>query len=327
MTAMPKTLQKNVTIFGGTGFIGQRVVRAFARKGYAVKIAARVPERAYNLRLCGAVGQVVPVLCDYNDVQSIADCVRGADIVVNCTGIIAQGRGSRFGYLHGDLPGHIAQACAEARVGHFVHVSALGAGASRSRYALSKFEGEDAVLRLFPHATILRPSVIFGEGDRFFNLFAELARYAPCLPLIGGGRTKFQPVFVGDVVEAIDRAATFDGVPFDPRGRIFELGGPDIVTFRDIYKMIFTHTHRRRALLPVPFWLMKILAAPLSLLPGKLITPDQVESLRSDNICSGTLPGFADLGMVPTPMAMVLPDMLARYRAGGAIAYKHDVEA
>ena len=188
---------KTATVFGGTGFIGTQIVRELAKKGWTVKVATRIPESAYFLRTCGVVGQVVPFACDYNESKSIAAAIHGADYVVNCIGLLYEKRKGDFERAHIDVPKDIAKACAKEGVERFVHVSSLGVNAD-SKYGKTKLEGEKAVTKAFPQATILRPSVVFGPEDEFFNMFASLSRVAPCLPLIGGGHTKFQPVFVGD---------------------------------------------------------------------------------------------------------------------------------
>lgn len=317
------TKRKIATIFGGSGFIGRHVVKRLAAEGYTVKIATRIPERAAALKTCGAVGQVVPFLCDYRDAASLREAIEGADVVVNCVAIRFQRGKNKFKRLHAELPGQIAEACARENVARFVHISALGVDQAQSEYARTKLEGERALLAACPWATILRPSVVFGPEDEFFNLFARLSVLAPLLPLIGGGKTRFQPVYAGDVAHAVMAAILMTPMgEVDPRGKIYELGGPEIVTFREIYEMIFKFTGRRRLLVPVPFFLMKIKAFFLSLLPNPLITPDQVETLKVDNVVSGNALPLSALGIVPTGMGLVLPGYLETYRAGGRFADK-----
>ncbi|MCB1557269.1 MAG: complex I NDUFA9 subunit family protein [Alphaproteobacteria bacterium] len=303
------TKQKTATIFGGTGFVGKQIVAAMGRAGWTVKIATRVPERGNALKPCGAPGQIVPVYCDYNDPESIADAVKGADYVVNCIGILFQKHKNGFQKAHAQIPESIAKACRAAPVKRFVHISALGVDKATSRYAATKRAGEVAVREAFPDATILRPSVIFGPEDRFFNMFAELARYVPVLPLIGGGKTKFQPVYVGDVAAAVMAGLS----RADASGRTYELGGPEIVTFQEIYARLFSLTGRSRTLLSLPFWVAKIDAAFLSLFPTPLLTPDQVESLKTDTVVDKNALTFADLGVVPTGMNAILPGYLNRF--------------
>ncbi len=305
---------KIATVFGGTGFVGRQVVRDLAKRGYLVKVGTRVPERAYFLKPCGDVGQVTAIFCDYQDVSSVSAAVRGSDVVVNCIGILYErGKRAKFKALHSELPAVIGAACAKEGVSRFVHISALSVETGRSRYAKTKLAGEEAVRSNFPQVTILRPSVIFGKDDHFFNKFAELSRFVPFLLLIGGGKTKFQPVYVADVADAVMAALERT----DAQGNIYELGGPEVVSFKEIYERMFVYTGRARAMISVPFWMIKIDAFFLGLLPNPLLTPDQVESLKSDNVVREGALGFADLGLSPTAMDLVLPTYLRSYREGG----------
>ncbi|MCB9988103.1 MAG: complex I NDUFA9 subunit family protein [Rhodospirillales bacterium] len=306
---------KVATVFGGTGFVGKQVVRELANKGYTVKIATRVPERGNALKVCGAVGQIVPLLCD-GGVECVEALVKDADVVVNCVGSLFEKRKNGFHKAHVELPEQIAKACKKAGVKRFVHISALGVDKATSKYARSKRAGEEAVLKAFPQATILRPSVIFGPEDNFFNMFAELARYAPALPLIGGGKTRFQPVYVGDVADAVMAALT----RADVTGKIYELGGPDIVNFREIYERMFSCTGRPRPLISLPFWAAKADALVLEFLPTPLLTRDQVESLKTDTIVSEGAMTLSNLGVEPTGMDLILPGYLAHFRPGGPFA-------
>ena len=314
--------QKIATVFGGTGFVGTQVVRELAKQDYTIKVATRVPERAYFLKPCGAVGQVVPFACDYADDKSLAAAVEGADIVVNCVGILFEKRRGDFQRVHTDLPAKIAKAAKKAGAQRFVHLSALGVDnpQNKSKYAQSKLAGEKALLKAFPAAVILRPSVIFGEGDEFFNMFAKMAEFLPALPLIGGGKTQFQPVYVGDVADAV-MAAIAKG-----SSGIYELGGPDIVSFKEIYQILFTATGRKRHLVHLPFALAKIQASFMSMLPKPPLTPDQVESLKCDNILGAQSQTLSDLGISPTSMDVILPTYLSFYRPGGRFGDKTIVE-
>lgn len=314
---------KIATVFGGTGFIGRHVVKRLAAEGYTVKVATRIPEHAYALKTCGNVAQVVPFGCDYRDPASLRAAVKGADVVVNCIGILYQKGKNKFRRLHAELPGQIAEAVARENVSRFVHISALGIDRAKSKYAATKMEGERAVLAACPWATIMRPSVVFGPEDNFFNMFARLARFAPVMPLIGGGKTKFQPVYVGDVAHAIVAAIMLPPVgEADPRGKIYELGGPEIVSFREIYELLFRFTGHRRPLVSVPFFVAKNDAWFLSFMLKPILTPDQVESLKTDNIVSPHALTLAQLGIVPTGMSLVLPGYLETYKAGGRFADK-----
>ncbi|MGH1404743.1 MAG: complex I NDUFA9 subunit family protein [Alphaproteobacteria bacterium] len=305
------------TVFGGSGFVGCQIVRELAAKGFTVKIATRVPERANALKPCGAVGQVVPVLCDYSDAHSVREAVKNADYVVNCIGILFEkGKRRRFQNAHVDIPAMIAKSCADEGVSRFVHISALGCDTGTSKYAKSKSEGEEAVLANFPSATVLRPSVIFGADDNFFNMFAEMSRYVPVLPLIGGGKTKFQPVFVGDVADCVMAALTSDGY----QGKVYQLGGADVVSLHEIYELLFEHTGRKRSCVSLPFSLAKVQASFLSLLPKPPLTPDQVESLKTDNIVDEKGLNMQHLGVEPTSMDLILPSYLESYQSGGSLS-------
>lgn len=311
--------QKIATVFGGTGFIGRHVVRGLAKQGYTVKVATRVPESAFFLRPCGVVGQVVPFACDYKNPISIGEAVRGADVVVNCIGILHERRKGDFQRIHAELPAAIASACAYEKVKRFAHISIPGLGSDTSRYATTKQEGEKAIRATFPQAIILRPSVIFGADDNFFNKFAKLVRLLPVLPLIGGGKTKFQPVFVGDVADAV-LAAVHNPVA---GGQTFELAGPETVTFRQIYEILFRYTGRKRMLISLPWGLAKFQARFLALLPNPLLTPDQVESLKTDYTIANDALTFRALGITPKGMDLILPTYLESYRPGGRFADQH----
>ena len=308
---------KIACVFGGTGFVGRQIVRELAERGFTVKVATRVPERAYFLKPAGNVGQIVPFQCNYKDEASIAAAVEGSDMVVNCIGVLLEkGKAQSFKHAHVDIPTAIAKACKKHSVKSFVHISALGVDKATSKYAQSKLEGEKAVQSAYKAVTILRPSVIFGEGDSFFNMFAEMSRYAPALPLIGGGETKFQPVFVGDVADAAVIALSDE----TKQAQIYELGGPEVVTFKEIYERLFAYTGRRRALISLPFGVAKIQATFMSVLPNPPLTRDQVESLKTDTIVTKGAKGFKDLGVTPKGMDVILPTYLETYRKGGRFA-------
>lgn len=313
--------QKNkiATVFGGTGFVGKQIVRSLAAQGVMVKIATRIPEKAALLKHCGGVGQIVPVVCNYLDPQSVAHAVAGSDYVVNCIGILYErGKKKSFNRIHVEFPALIAKSCAEAGVKRFVHLSALGCDITKSKYAKSKFEGEKAVFSAFPKSVILRPSIIFGPEDSFFNLFAELSRYLPFLPLIGGGKTKFQPVYVGDVAKAVMVCLTTEG--HVQEGKVFQLGGTDVLTFKQLYQKMFSYTGRTRRLITLPYCVAKIEARFLSLLPRPLLTADQVETLKTDNIVAEGALCLRSLGIEPTSMDAILPSYLSAYKKGGCFA-------
>ncbi len=301
------------TVFGGSGFLGRYVVKRLAQAGHVVRIAVRDTEGARALCPMGKVGQVVPLYCDLAVPGTVHRAVEGADMVVNLVGILAERRAGDFQRIQGEGPGVIGTAAAACGVGQVVHVSAIGADpAAQSLYARSKGQGEQALHAAFPGASILRPSLVFGAEDQFFNRFAALAEKSPVMPVICGG-TRMQPVYVGDVADAVMAALTQEAA----RGVTFELGGPKIWTFREILVWILQQTMRRRLLLEVPMGLARLQASVLEKLPGKLLTRDQLLLLAQDNVASATMPGLGALGVRPTPVELVVPQYLHRYRPGG----------
>lgn len=298
------------TVFGGSGFIGRQIVHRLAAAGWQIRVGVRSPDRGFALKPMGDVGQIHLLRCDITDPASVARLVAGADLVVSLVGILAERRPGDFQRLQADAPGGIAAACTAAGVRALVHVSAIGAdAASPSRYASSKAAGEAAVLAAFPRAVILRPSLVFGPDDGFFNRFAGMAALAPVMPVISGD-SRFQPVYVGDVADAVLAAAA------DPaaQGRIYELGGPEVLTMRALLAWILAQIGRRRPLVNVPPWLANVQASVLERLPGKLLTRDQLLMLGRDNVADPARPGLAALGITPTPIALIVPGYLARYR-------------
>ena len=303
----------NVTVFGGSGFVGRHVVRELAKAGAGVRVAVRQPDRALFLKTMGDVGQITPVATNIRDDGSITAAVTGSDAVINLVGVLYEAGRQTFDEIHHQGAGRIARAAKAAGVGHLVQVSAIGADIEAgSKYARSKAAGEAAVRVAFPSATVIRPSIVFGADDKFFNLFATLARLCLVLPLIGGGGTRLQPVYVGDVAAAI-AAIVFST---NRTGTTYELGGPEILTFRQLMEMVLQATGRTRLLVPVPFAIMEWQGAVLSLAPRPLLTRDQVRMLRSDNTAEKGLSGFAELDITPTAVAGILPSYLGRYRRG-----------
>jgi NADH dehydrogenase len=305
---------KNIVVFGGGGFIGRHLIVRLAKTGAVVRVPSRHVSRLGYLRTAGVVGQIVPEMIVRFDDAELSAAIRGADCVINLIGILAESRKNSFNRIHADLPGRIARIAAEAGVTRLVHVSALGADAgSASSYARSKAAGEAAVMEAFPQATILRPSVIFGPEDQFFNRFAAMATISPALPLIGGGKTRFQPVYVGDVADAI--VAALDRP--DAQGRVYELGGPAIYSFRELMELLLAQIGVKRLLAPLPWGLADFQAGLVEWLPNPPLTRDQVTLLRRDNILSGSFPGLADLGVRQTAAELILPTYLDRFRKGG----------
>jgi len=304
----------NVTVFGGSGFIGRYLIKRLAARGCRVRAAVRDPEAASFLKPMGEVGQVMPVQANIRDEASVARAVAGADAVVNLVGVLYSRGAQSFERVHADGAGSIARAAADAGVSRVLHVSAIGADAdSGAAYARSKAAGEAAVRAARPDATIVRPSVVFGPEDSFFNLFAWLATFSPVLPLIGGGHMRMQPVYVGDVAEGLDRLLADDA----DTGQTYEFGGPRIYTFRELMELVLEQTGRRRLLVPLPYAVAKIDALFLQMAPRPLLTMDQVELLKTDNVVAEGTPGLAELGITPTPAEAVLPSYLYRYRRGG----------
>ena len=301
------------TVFGGSGFIGRYVVQRLAARGFTVRVAVRDVEGAMFLRPLGRVGQIVPLFAPLGNEADIARAVSHADWVVNLVGTLAEGRRGDFDRVHAEGAGRVARAASAAGAARFVQVSAIGADAnSPSRYGRSKAAGEQAVREAFPAAAILRPSIVFGPEDQFFNRFGAMAMMSPFLPVIEGG-TRFQPVYVGDVADAVIAALELPSA----QSQTFELGGPEVMTFRDILDYIRHETRRHRTLVNVPGWAAGLQAALLEHLPGKLLTRDQLSMLRRDNVAAQDMPGLPNLGITPTPVRLVVPDYLSRYRPGG----------
>lgn len=310
-----------VTVFGGSGFVGSQVVQALARRGWRVRIACRRPDRAWKLQTSGAVGQLQSVRCDATRPEDVAAALRGADAAINLIGILYESGRRTFQALHVDASRTIAEACAAAGVDRLVQVSAIGADPeSRSSYARSKAAAEMAVREVKPDTVVIRPSVVFGAGDDFLNRFAALSTMAPALPLIGGGQTKFQPVYVADVAEAIARATSMPAAA----ARTFELGGPAVMTFEDVLKLIRRETYRSFGLVPLPFFVARAIGsmAQLTALVGiaPVLTGDQVTLLEADNVVAADAEGLAALGIEPTGIEAIAPSYLWRYRRGGQFA-------
>jgi uncharacterized protein YbjT (DUF2867 family) len=316
-------MDRLVTIYGGSGFVGRYVARRMAKEGWRVRVAVRRPNEALFVKPYGVVGQVEPVLCNIRDDASVRAAMIGADAVVNCVGILNRSGKNTFDAVQSSGAARIARIAAELAVHRLVQISAIGADtASGSNYARSKGEGEAAVLAAYPQAVILRPSVIFGTEDGFFNRFAAMTRLGPILPVVGAN-TRFQPVYVDDVAAAAVLGATGQAAP-----GIYELGGPEVATFRALMQKMLHIIQRRRLILNVPFFvatgmglgLDALQAVTLGLFNNGLITRDQVRNLRQDNVVASGARGFAELGLVPATMDSVLPEYLWRYRPSGQYA-------
>ncbi len=300
-----------ITIFGGSGFLGRHIVRMLAGRRYRLRVAVRRP---YLVRYPGQAGQIEAFRADVQLPRSVESAVRGAEIVINLVGILSERSGQRFDAVQEQGAGAVARATAKVGA-KLIHISSIGADAtSRARYARSKARGDAAVLAEMPGATIFRPSIVFGPDDEFFNRLGEMARMLPFLPLIDGGQTRFQPVFVGDVARAVGKAVVDEIRP----GTIYELGGPDVMTLQELMEIVLAAIGRRRFLVSVPLTIAELQAAILQFLPGAPLTPDQVELLVSDNVVSAAAEQqgrtLAGLGIDPASIASIVPRYLRRFR-------------
>jgi NADH dehydrogenase len=314
-------MQGLVTVFGGSGFVGAQVVRALARKGSRVRVAVRNPGRGYRLRMLGDVGQIEVVQANIRDTPSVLRALDGAEACVNAVGVLYESGRQSFQALHADGARTLAETARDQGVQRFVQISALGAAAdSPALYARTKAAGEAAVRQVIPGSVVVRPSVVFGPEDHFFNRFAQMATLSPALPLIGGGQTRFQPVYVGDVGRAVAQAVWDRGAA----GLDYELGGPAVYSFEALMRLLLATIHRRRFLLPVPWPVAALLGRTGDMMAASPLAPpittDQVALLRADNVVSAGALGLADLGVTPTAIEAVIPSYLYRYRPGGQYA-------
>ena len=315
-------MQGLVTVFGGSGFIGRQVVRALVKRGFRVRVACRRPGHAYRLPLMGDVGQIEIVQANLRMPSSVGRALDGAESCVNLVGALYESGRQRFQSLHAQGARTVGEAAAMRKIDRLVQVSAIGAdAASASKYARTKAMGEQAARAAVPKAVVVRPSVVFGQEDDFFNRFGRMATMSPVLALPGGGTTRFQPVYVGDVGAAVAACV------IDPAtaGRTYELGGPGVFTFRELMQLVLAETRRRRLLLPLPWPVARLIGMAgdiqASLLPmAPPLTSDQVELLRSDNVADPSLPGLAELGIAATAVEAIVPTYLYRYRDGGQFA-------
>ena len=308
-----------VTIYGGSGFVGRYIARRLAAEGWRVRVAVRRPNEAMHVKPYGVPGQVEPVFCNIRDDASVRAVMTGADAVVNCVGTFDRKGRNNFHAIQAEGATRIARIAVEEGVARMVHLSAIGADeGAASLYARTKAAGEAGILRHMPQAVILRPSVIFGAEDQFFNRFAAMTRLGPILPVVGGA-TRFQPVYVDDVAQAAVMGVTGAAAP-----GIYELGGPEVATFRELMQLMLQVIRRRRLIVNIPFWIASVMAWGMELvetltfgLVPPQITRDQVRSLRVDNVVSKSAKGFADLGITPVAPEAVLPDYLWRFRPTG----------
>ncbi|KEJ90722.1 complex I NDUFA9 subunit family protein [Sulfitobacter donghicola] len=312
-------MSKLVTIYGGSGFVGRYIARRMAMEGWRVRVAVRRPNEALFVKTYGVVGQVEPVLCNIRDDASVASVMKGADAVVNCVGVLTESGKNTFEAVQAEGAERIARLASDAGISRMVHVSAIGADADgESKYSQTKAKGEAGVLKHQPEAVILRPSIIFGPEDEFFNRFAGMTRFGPVLPIVGA-KSKFQPVYVDDVAQA-----AVAGVLGEAKG-IYELGGPEQMTLREMMEQMLLVIRRRRLVLNIPFFAARFIAfmmdmvqlLSLGIVKNVLATRDQVKSLRSDNVVAEDAQGFDALGIEPVDAASVLPEYLWRFRPSG----------
>ena len=310
--------RRQVTIFGGSGFIGRYVVERLADKGWTIRVAVRRPRQANFLKPLGDVGQIVPVRAPLQDEAAVRAACEGSEAVINLVGILFEAGAQSFGEVQALGAERVAKAAAAAGAKRMVQISAIGADESAgAEYARSKAYGEKAVREAFPSATILRPSIVFGPEDDFFNRFAAMARIAPALPLIGGGQTKFQPVYVADVADAVVAALETPAA----QGRTYELGGPRVYSFKELMELLLETIGRRRFLVPLPFGAARLQASVLERLPGPpLLTRDQVTLLEADNVVADGALGLRDLGIEPTACEAIIPSYLQHFKRGGGFS-------
>ena len=305
---------RRTAVLGGSGFIGRYVVKRLAARGDVVPVGCRNAAEAGFLRPMGEVGQIQPLNLAIDDEVLLPAFFAGNDGLVNCVGILRETRSQTFERLHHTGPALLARFAREAGLQRFVHLSAIGADSrSASAYARTKAAGEQAVRDAFPTVTILRSAVVFGPEDQFFNRFAAMAMLSPVLPLIGGGETRFQPVYVADVADAVVKCLDDQATA----GRTYELGGPKIYTFRELMELLLHEIRRKRWFIDLPFGVAELQAKLMSILPSPPLTPDQVELLKRDNIVSPGALTLSSLGITPTPVEVILPTYLDRFRRGG----------
>ena len=298
-----------VTVFGGSGFLGRQIVKRLAAEGADVRVAVRHPGRVSSRLAAGKAGQVTAIYADVWDEPSVGPALEGSDAVINTVGHYVERGKATFEAIHGHGAMHVARAAALAGVERLVHISGIGAdAASASTYVRARAIGERLVREQFPEATILRPSVLFGPDDAFLNRLAAMARVMPVLPLFGSGETRLQPVYVGDVAEAVAKVLTAPSA----KGQVYELGGPRIYTYKALVQLVLTQIDRKRLLLPVPYFVWELLATLLAPLPKRPISRDQVILMKQDNVVDPQAATFADLGIAPTSIEEILPTYLGR---------------
>jgi len=306
--------QKIIAIFGAGGFIGKHLMRELTRLDYRVKVATRNPYQKGYLKPLGNPGQIELFKTNIFNREHLKQVLKNCDLAINLVGILYEKRKQKFDQIHSQFPYLLSNLCNETGIKNLIHISALGVKEKHnSKYMQSKLHGEQIIQENFKNSVILRPSVVFGPEDKFFNTFASLAQFSPVLPLIGGGKTKFAPIYVGDVVKAIVKSIELN----NSEPKIYELGGPENYSFKELMKILLTEIKKERFLVPIPFRLAKFKSYFLQMLPKPLLTSDQVEILKYNNIISGSYPTLSDLGIVGTPIKNILPKYIYRFRTGG----------
>ncbi len=306
--------QRIIAIFGAGGFLGKYLMRQLTKLDYRVKVASRNPYLKGYLKPLGNPGQIEIFKTNIFNPEDVKQVLKDCDFAINLVGILYETRKQKFNQIHTEFPNLLSKLCEEFGVKNLVHVSALGVRESNiSKYMQSKLEGEKNIKNYFKPSVILRPSVVFGPEDKFFNTFASIAQFSPALPLVGGGKTKFAPIYVGDVAKAIVKALELN----NSEPKIYELGGPENYSFKELMEILLTEIKKKRFLMPIPFGIAKFQSYFLQMMPNPLLTPDQVELLKHNNIVSGDYPTLKDLGITGTPIRSILPKYIYRFRTGG----------
>jgi len=306
--------QKIIALFGAGGFLGKHLMRQLTKLDYRVKVATRNPYLKGYLKPLGSPGQIELFKTNIFNENDVKEVLKNCDLVINLVGILNETKKQKFKHIHSQFPFLLGSLCKEFGINNLVHISALGVKEKHtSQYMNSKLQGEKNIQEIFKPSVILRPSVVFGPEDKFFNTFASLAQFSPVLPLIGGGKTKFSPIYVGDVAQAIVKSLEIN----NSEPKIFELGGPANYSFKELMEILLSQIKKKRFLLPIPFNIAKFQSYFLQMMPSPILTPDQVELLKYDNIISGDLPTLKDLSITGTTIQSILPKYIYRFRTGG----------
>ena len=306
--------QKIIVIFGAGGFIGKHLMRELTKLDYRVKVATRNPYLKGYLKPLGSPGQIELFKTNIFDQESVKQVLKNCDLAINLVGILYETRKQKFNQIHSQFPHLLSNLCNELGTKNLIHVSALGVRERHtSQYMQSKLQGEKNIQDNFKPSVILRPSVAFGPSDKFFETFASIAQFSPFLPLIGGGKTKFAPIYVGDVAKAIVKSLELN----NSQTKIYELGGPEDYSFKELMEILLAEIKKKRFLISIPWSFAKFQSYFLQMLPNPLLTPDQVELLKYSNVVSGDYPTLKDLGVSGTPIHSILPKYIYRFRTGG----------